>query len=358
MKRTVFTIIIMFAAIAAQAQNAAMNAYKAANEAYDNGNYRTAISKLNEAEQLLGKANVRTAWLKAMSYYKSQDYKNCVSSADVYFSLNPPKDEAYTEISNAKNTSQTKIRAAEEAERKRLAEEAAERKRKEEAALAKAAHEREASDKWQEIKNSTDLSVLQSFLSKYGDTPSKSAAQTRYDNVRAAAEWERIKNTESEETLNTFLRNHSGTQSVALAQERLAKVKNTNRYKQLESELARYQKMRSKNTTKRIVWTTVGIAALAGGAYGLTLKDKDGEMNTLVALPIASVGFGVGVGGLIQAFKCKSYSSDISRVKNEMNKLRPSLSVQLQPAVIPFDLHNSHFAGTNMAYGFRVAVKF
>ena len=350
--------MLLLAVVTAQAQNAAVAAFKSAEEAYNNGNYRNAITKLTEAEQLLGKTNVRILWLKTMSYYKSQDYEKCVSSADSYFAMNPAQDEAYTEIRSAKSNAQTKIREAAEAERARLAAAEAERKRKEDAARAQAAHEKEASDKWSEIKNSNELSVLQSFLSKYGDTPSKAAAQTRYNNLRAAAEWERIKDTENEETLNAFMRNHSGTPSVSLAQERLTKVKGTNRYKQLEVDLAKYQKWRSANITKSVVWGTVGAAALAGGAYALTLKDDEGEMNLVLALPLATVGFGVGIGGLIKAFGYNFYSSDISRIKNEMNKLRPTLSVQLQPAVMPIDPLGHHFAGNNMAYGLRLSVTF
>ena len=217
MKKTIFLFFFLLAtsAIYAQSGNSeeAKGAYYSAKIAYEEGNYKTALSKLTEAEQLLGGPQPITTALRAQCYYQQKEYQKCVSAADIFFSLNQLQNKLYEEICVIKSDAQSKIREAEEAERARLAAAEAERKRKEEAARAQAAHEREASDKWQEIKETTDLSVLQSFLSKYSDTPSKAAAQTRYDDERA---WQTAKN---EHTLSGYERYLNGSTTKNYRQE-------------------------------------------------------------------------------------------------------------------------------------------
>jgi TonB family protein len=71
----------------------------AAREAYDGGNYRTAIQKIKEIETMIGSTTKpATAYIKIMSYYKLQEYENCMDAAEAYLNDKPAQDETLEEI--------------------------------------------------------------------------------------------------------------------------------------------------------------------------------------------------------------------------------------------------------------------
>jgi hypothetical protein len=204
-----FTVILslLFAAGNIHAQNVEkiQESLTAARDAFDSGNYRTAIEKVAEVERMAGVTNMpATAYIKIMSYYRLKEYENCVSAADAY--LNGGKavqDETLTQIRNARQNAQT-ILARREAERQQqLAAQQAELQRKEEAARTKAAHEKEAAQEWKIIEDSEDLTELSEFIRKYGDTPSKAAAQVRYDDEKA---WQDAKKVHSIDSYEAYLK--------------------------------------------------------------------------------------------------------------------------------------------------------
>jgi hypothetical protein len=184
MKRLSLIFIVCIFAATTQAQTA-RDTYLAAQQAYENGNYTTAVTQLNETERLLGATNVRIEYLKAMCYYQTRDYEKCVSAADRYFAFNPAQGEDYQRIVQIKQQSQEQIRLAEAAQQKKLAEQEAERQRQAELARQKAAHEQEAAAEWEKLKNSSDVSALSAFLSKYKGTKPETSAQQRYNDEKA-----------------------------------------------------------------------------------------------------------------------------------------------------------------------------
>jgi len=75
----------------------------AAREAYDGGNYRTAIDKIKEVETMIGSTTKpATAYIKIMSYYKLEEYENCMDAAEAYLNDKPAQDETLEEIRNVR----------------------------------------------------------------------------------------------------------------------------------------------------------------------------------------------------------------------------------------------------------------
>jgi hypothetical protein len=154
------TLILLFAAsnIYAQDIEKVRTALTAAREAYEGGDWRTAIAKATELERLIGTSTKpATAYIKIMSYYKLNDYDNCVRSASTYINGGEAaKDETLVEVRRVMQDSQTTLN-----------------------------RQREAAEQWAQISNSTDLVVLSAFIAKYSDTPSAASARARYDDERA-----------------------------------------------------------------------------------------------------------------------------------------------------------------------------
>jgi outer membrane protein assembly factor BamD (BamD/ComL family) len=160
--KVVITILFCIFAATTQAQTA-RDTYLAAQQAYENGNYTTAVTQLNETERLLGATNVRIEYLKAMCYYQTRDYEKCVSAADRYFAFKPAQGEDYQRIADLKKQAQEKIQLAAEAQRK------------------KAALVQEAAEEWEKLKTSDNKNALQTFADKYAGTPQEQLAKQRYD---------------------------------------------------------------------------------------------------------------------------------------------------------------------------------
>jgi hypothetical protein len=196
----------------AQDVNKVFENMNAAREAFGNKEYRTAIDKISVVEREIGSTSKpATSYIKIMSYYYLKEYENCTKAVSDYLNGGEVlQDETLTEIRKVEAESQ-RVLAEREAERQRqLAAQEAERRRQEEAARAKAARDKEAAERWQQLKESSDLSALSAFIDKYGDTPSKDAAQARYNDEKA---WNDAKNGYIEDIENYLkgntLRNHS-----------------------------------------------------------------------------------------------------------------------------------------------------
>ncbi|MDR1169778.1 MAG: tetratricopeptide repeat protein [Prevotellaceae bacterium] len=70
-----------------------------ARAAFDSRNYSRALEKVAEIERLTGSATKpATAYIKIMSYYRLEDYENCVHSARAYLNDKPAQDETIDRI--------------------------------------------------------------------------------------------------------------------------------------------------------------------------------------------------------------------------------------------------------------------
>jgi uncharacterized protein (TIGR02145 family) len=112
MKSKIFTIIIfcLFAATAIQAQDFARAgaALSAASEAYESGDFRTAISSVAAFEQALGKGTAYSHYLKIMSYYQLKDYENCIQQVRKYQNTTTEEDDYFAEIQKIYTDAQAK----------------------------------------------------------------------------------------------------------------------------------------------------------------------------------------------------------------------------------------------------------
>ncbi|MDR0831027.1 MAG: hypothetical protein LBN95_13110 [Prevotellaceae bacterium] len=228
MKRLSFIFLAcLFATSAMQAQSVA-DWLQTARTAFENSEYRTVLTNVAKIEEAVGSATKpATAYLRIMSHYRLQEYEQCISSANAYLADKPAQDETLQEINNAVSESE-KILASREAERQRqLAEQETERQRQAELARQKSALEKEAVEQWETLKNSSDLSALSSFLTKYKGTQSETSAQQRYDDETA---WQTAKKENYVESYEKYLtgstlKNHR-QEALALLEEsypRLAK---------------------------------------------------------------------------------------------------------------------------------------
>ena len=101
--KKILSIFVFFCflltAIQAQDIEKIRESLTAARQAYDSGNYRTAIQKIKEVETMIGSATKpATAYIKIMSYYKLEEYENCMDAAEAYLNDKPAQDETLEEI--------------------------------------------------------------------------------------------------------------------------------------------------------------------------------------------------------------------------------------------------------------------
>lgn len=94
----VLTMFIILHAFAQTNDDKARLAYMNADEAFNKGDYKECVSKLNTAIGLLGKTNVKIQYLLIKSYFQLKDYGQAKTEMKKYFDLNLPKDEGYNEI--------------------------------------------------------------------------------------------------------------------------------------------------------------------------------------------------------------------------------------------------------------------
>jgi TonB family C-terminal domain len=107
MNKLIVTAIIMAAMYVAPAYAQDIEKIRvslaAAREAYDGGNYHKAIEKVKQVEQLIGSTTKpATAYIKIMSYYKLEEYENCMDAAEAYLNDKPAQDETLEEIRSVK----------------------------------------------------------------------------------------------------------------------------------------------------------------------------------------------------------------------------------------------------------------
>lgn len=95
---TFFFLLISFQIFSQSNDDKARLAYMNADEAFNKGDYKECVSKLNTAIGLLGKTNVKIQYLLIKSYFQLKDYGQAKAEMKKYFDLNPPKDEGYNEI--------------------------------------------------------------------------------------------------------------------------------------------------------------------------------------------------------------------------------------------------------------------
>jgi hypothetical protein len=76
------------------------------------------------------------------------------------------------------------------------------------AAQCKAEHEKAAGNEWQRLQSLTDLTLLENFLKKYGDTPLAPAARAKYDDEKA---WQNAKKENYIQSYERYLDGNTST---------------------------------------------------------------------------------------------------------------------------------------------------
>lgn len=122
----------------------AVDAYMIAFESYNEKKYKTALSKLTYADNLLGKPTARTSYLEAKICYEQGDYVAARTACAAYFAASPRHDSGYdemTSISSSLNAyfAQKATQMQAEAKQRQAEQEAAEQAQKEAAQKQQAA---------------------------------------------------------------------------------------------------------------------------------------------------------------------------------------------------------------------------
>jgi hypothetical protein len=123
LKFTAFFVLFLTAS-STYAQNATKvrENLTAAREAYDSGNYCTAIDKIKVVETEIGSTTKpATAYIKIMSYYKLKEYQNCIDAANAYLADKPAQDETLEEIRKVHGESQKMLATAQTAKDETIA---------------------------------------------------------------------------------------------------------------------------------------------------------------------------------------------------------------------------------------------
>ena len=351
--------------------------FNAANNAFNNGKYREAIGYAQQVEKISPKKNTpNIAHIIIVSYYRLGEYQNCINASKAFLATSPANNNTVAEIKAAVADSQKKL-DAQKAEKARL----------EEIAQKKAAHEKAAADEWARIKDSENVQAIQAWLNRYSDTPLAQTVRNRLTTVQniiaartktafekeAANEWARIRNTEDIQTVQSFLNRYGNTPSAQPARNRLTELNrlyaNRTRYAELEKTYYQYKKEKKKSRRPCIIMTTLGVGALGGGYYMATTvdqKQKAKEDRSEFDLDYKIGGYitaGVGViltsiGIVIWNKSNKYWDGRIFPVLSEMNKLLPGTKLSFEPEITPvYPLHNTVIQ-KDLAYGFKVTMTF
>ena len=96
----------------------AKSAFLSAQDAYGNGDYTTAIDKLEHVKELLGSTNPRVEQLLTNAHFEIGDYEKAQSSLESYFELAADSDPNYMQM--VRLVDQIKVKQAELAEKEFL----------------------------------------------------------------------------------------------------------------------------------------------------------------------------------------------------------------------------------------------
>lgn len=180
MKRIVFTILatgLITTSLSAQTNKdtRAKELYYSALDAYENSNYKGALTKLKEAEKTLGGTNARLSHLYAKTYNALGDYSAARAACASYFASKPRKDAGFEDMQEiaeiaAANLATTLRKEMEEAEARKEAEEARISQEKQEAAalaerMKKAAARRAEDAEHQKERDEKELAAYKSAQS-------------------------------------------------------------------------------------------------------------------------------------------------------------------------------------------------
>lgn len=161
MKFLFFPLLFISLSVFAQpADIQAKSAFLAAQDAYGNGDYPTAIEKLEHVKELLGSTNPRVEHLLANAYFENGDYDQAQASLNSYFELAADSDINYLQM----------VRMVEVVRQKKA----------EAAQLAK----QQAADKaaWQEAMSQKTIEGFEAYLEKF---PEGQFAQNAKDEIKA-----------------------------------------------------------------------------------------------------------------------------------------------------------------------------
>jgi hypothetical protein len=310
------------------------------------------VAKIEDA--VGSKTKPATAYLRIMSHYKLAEYDNCISAANAYLADQPSQDGTLQEISTALADSKEQIRLADvrkkQAQQQQAEAEQAAREKREKFVQEQAAA-------WEKIKNTDDPDVIMAWYKQYPDNTTSvyKAADERYEALKtqqAIDEWAKIQTTNDISVVNNFLKKYKDRSANILqpAQQRKSQIEQIEKYAYLQKDLERYKKWRSKSITSGVIWGTVGLGCIAGSIYCFT------NDNTYIKSIGGGglLGAGLGITFTSGFFSIRTYSSQINRIENEMNELRPKIQLSLQPAVLPVNA----FDNNNLAYGLHLTVNF
>ncbi|GHT47151.1 hypothetical protein FACS189440_06850 [Bacteroidia bacterium] len=99
--KIILTVCALFVCTCISAQDFAHAgaALTTASEAYESGDYRTALSNVATFEQALGKGTTYSHYLKIMSFYQLKEYENCIQQVRKYQQTATEEDDYFAEIS-------------------------------------------------------------------------------------------------------------------------------------------------------------------------------------------------------------------------------------------------------------------
>ena len=363
-----FTVTVT--AVGAQShEEQVRTAMRAASDAFNDGKYREAISLVQRLERLIESTTEDyPSYIKIISYYRLGEYQNCTDAAKAYLSTSPKNSREVEEIRTADADSRKKL-AAKKAEADRIAENA----------QKKAAREKAATEDWIRVKDGENVQAMEAWLNRYGDTPLAQTARNRITEVKnlqaaraknafekeAADEWARIRTTENVQTVQQFLNRYSNSAMAQTARNRITALNEMHssrtKYAALEKKLKQQKKERNKGCFAAAALTVVG-AGVAYGGYYLINKEVEEGKEDMKTTGYFCMGFGglASIGGIvgITIMMPRGWGREINQTKSEMNSLRPSLKLSLQPEIMPFNPSQNIFDHKNLAYGFRTTVTF
>ena len=362
-----FTVTVT--AVGAQShEEQVRTAMRAASDAFNDGKYREAISLVQRLERLIESTTEDyPSYIKIISYYRLGEYQNCTDAAKAYLSTSPKNSREVEEIRTADADSRKKL-AAKKAEADRIAENA----------QKKAAREKAATEDWIRVKDGENVQAMEAWLNRYGDTPLAQTARNRITEVKnlqaarsknafekeAADEWERIRTTENVQTVQQFLNRYSKSAMAQTARNRITALNEMHnsrtKYAALQKTLKQQKKERNKGYLAGAALTVVG-AGVAYGGYYLVNKEVEEGKDDYKTPGYICMGLGglLSVGGIVGiSIMPKTWGRKINQTKSEMNSLRPSLKLSLQPEIMPLNPSQNIFDHKNLAYGFRTTVTF
>ena len=157
--------------------------FKSATEAFEKGNYQTALNHLDACERALGKTNPRIESLRAYCYSNLRDWKNAYVAVNAYFRIAPPSNYGTTphkDLEKLKSYVETRLVFADE-----LFKQERNRKRMQEAERFESQQERLATTRTNTLKkesesklyalykNSTDPKHLEQYLKMFPNSSHK-----------------------------------------------------------------------------------------------------------------------------------------------------------------------------------------